>query len=1565
MKTNYLIFIFLLMGVLICTYSAKAVTAYPYPVEYQLPNGGFLTVQLMGDEKVKWAETVDGYSILLNAEGFYEYAYQDINGDMVRSGIRVSNISERTPSENLFLKQLPKGLKFSKSQVSIMKQIWAINQKEGTKAFPTTGNRKLVCILIGFTDRAFIKTQADFNNLFNQVGYSAGGATGSVKDYYLENSYSQFNLTVDVAGPYTASQNTAYYGANDANGNDIRPRELVAEAVNLANPNVNYAEYDNDNDGNVDGVYIVYAGYGEEAGGGVNTIWAHAWSLYPAVYLDGKYIQSYSCSAELRGSSGTTITAIGVICHEFGHVLGAPDYYDTNYSTGGQFDGTGQWDMMAGGSWNNNGVTPAHHNGFTKVYYYNWATATVLDAGTTITLYNSAQNSNSFYRINTTTANEFFMVENREKHLFDGYIPGSGMIIYHVHSTVFSAGSNNNINNTHPQKMYPVAQNATMDPTSSPDSYGSINAATCAWTGTGKTSFTDATLPSSKSWAGANTSKPITNILRNSGNKTVTFDFMGGAAGNPTLFAALAVSASQINLSWMKNNNLDVLLAYSTSSTIGVPANGTNYSSGQSIPGGGTVIYAGGNEVYQHTGLNTNTTYYYKIWTKLNSTPQWSPGVETNTTTLCDAIATLPYSENFNASTSLPSCWSIVDNQGNGQVWLFGTHTSGLTGTTGNYAYLNSDAYGSGTSQNADLVSPLFNFSGYTDINLTFKHYFKAYSGSSAKLSYSINGGGTWTQIQQWTADTPNPATFSQVITAVAGQAQVKFKWNYTGSWGYYWDVDDVSVTGVQTGTLYSLNLIANPNNIGAILNGSGDYLAGANVNISASAVEGYSFSGWTGSAEDIALLSNASSMSTSFTMPTRAVTLTANYQQEIYTITFNVTDQSELPIENAIITINQSSSKILQIANNEQISNKIIEPQHATDRGGDISFMAIQNDVSQKFIPENSAKGTWINWDSGTNANSIGTNGVANFHVASRWLPADLTAYNGMQITKLNFFPKYADCIYTLKIWTGTNATEVYSQAVTVTINQWNEVDLTTPFTIDASAELWFGYNVNTQSGYPAGCDAGPQVAGKGNMIYWNSVWQELTVLNTALTYNWNIQAFLEASQSIVIYTDVNGQASFEGSPGDFTYTVEKEGYVTANGNFTVDSYETVIDVTLIPETNPTYNLTLVSNPSGIGAVLTGGGFYESGTVVPISASVPEGYQFVNWTQGETLISGAASFNYTMPANNVTLTANFALIPPPTYTLSLLVNPSNTGVVTGAGDYEEGEEVAITATANNGYQFVSWTQGETVISTAANFSYIMPANDVTLIANFEEIVIPTYTLTQLVNPSNYGSVTGAGIYEASTQVAITALANEGFMFVNWTSGETVISTAPNLNYTMPANDVTLTANFELLPPPVYTVTFTVTSTGQAAITGANITIEGVGGTLTTNSSGVASIDLEDGNYTFAVSASNFIAYTGSFTISGANLQVAVSMIAVAVETGTFAGVEIYPNPFSSSITINNALKVSRVVVTNLIGQKVLESELNGKANETIPTERFAKGIYLVTLYSGSGERMIRKMVKE
>ncbi len=627
-----------------------AVTAYPGLIEFVQPDGSTLKIYLLGDEKIKWAKTTDGYTIMFNREGIYEYAKLDSKGDMVPSGIKARSLERRLDCKSLeeseFLSKTSKDLFYSKEQISVMKQIWDVYEKEA-KGFPTTGNRKLVCILMNFTDRTFVRTRLDFDNLYNQIAYNFDGATGSVKDYFLENSYNQLNLTVTVVGPYTAANNMAYYGANDASGNDLRPRELVTEAVNLANPDVNYADFDNDNDGTVDGVYVIFAGYDESAGGPANAIWAHKWQITPVV-LDGKSISTYSCSSELRGTSGTSISRIGVICHEFGHVLGAPDFYDTNYATGGQFVGTGKWDLQADGSWNGatgGGETPAHSNPYSKIVLYNWATVNLLTQGQDVTLYNAAQNKTSFYRFNTATANEYYLCENRQLVGFDAALPGKGMIIYHVHSTVGTSG----VNDGHPQRMYPVCATATVQqPTATPSTYGSINGGGCPFPGTGsKTFFTDNSTPWARSWASALTGKPVENITENTGNKTISFRFMGGPTCSlPTIqatnFTSSSITTNSMTAGWTRGNGNTVLVvARATGAVNSDPVIGTNYTANAAF-GSGTQIGSGNYVVYKGTGTSVNVTslasgtaYHYAVY-EFNSADNCYklPGLAGNATTV-------------------------------------------------------------------------------------------------------------------------------------------------------------------------------------------------------------------------------------------------------------------------------------------------------------------------------------------------------------------------------------------------------------------------------------------------------------------------------------------------------------------------------------------------------------------------------------------------------------------------------------------------------------------------------------------------------------------------------------------------------------------------------------------------------------------------------------------------------------------------------------------------------------------------------------------------------------------
>ena len=531
-KACIMLFCILLFGV----NTTFAVPAYPEPITYTQPNGETLTVTLKGDEFVKWAVSEDGYTLLYNKDGYFCYAVKDGNGDMVVSQHVAKSKSLRNSDETDFLQSQQKGIFYSETQLDMLRQIRKMREEDmqNQRAFPTTGQRKLICVLMQYPDKPFVRTKQEFQNLFNQVGFNLDNANGSIKDYFLEASYNQFDLTVDVVGPFTASHNLTWYGDYGYYGDmGYGARALLREGCTMAyNAGTDFSHYDNDKDGTVDGIYMIFAGYGQEAGS-TYAIWSHAWNLgTPLLKFNGVTLFSYSCSPELRSTSGTNITYIGVICHEFGHTLGAPDYYDTDYATGGQYQGTGNWDLQAGGSWNDGGRTPPHPNPRSKIYTYGWATVTELNEPQIVQIPPSSDFSNAFYRINTTTSGEYFLIENRQKKKFDAYAPGHGLVIYRSHAQIGSYLSNNTVNATHPQRFYPVAANATAQiPTSTSSSYGTINSTSCPFPGTlNKTEFSDNTTPSMKSWASANTNKPITDIVEDATTGIITFNFMNGSS---------------------------------------------------------------------------------------------------------------------------------------------------------------------------------------------------------------------------------------------------------------------------------------------------------------------------------------------------------------------------------------------------------------------------------------------------------------------------------------------------------------------------------------------------------------------------------------------------------------------------------------------------------------------------------------------------------------------------------------------------------------------------------------------------------------------------------------------------------------------------------------------------------------------------------------------------------------------------------------------------------------------------------------------------------------------------
>lgn len=293
-----------------------------------------------------------------------------------------------------------------------------------------TGTKKGLVILVNFKDNAFSipDPKNTYNAIFNQLDYTGYGMTGSVRDYFRAQSYGLFDMTLDVAGPYTLSKNMSAYGGNDANGNDKGVQDFAREAFKLADADVDYSKYDWNGDGVVEQVFIVYAGYAEAQGGAANTIWPHAWGIEEPLLMDGVYTYQYACSSELRGADGKEIDGIGTVCHEFSHCLGLMDHYDTQ---GNNF-GTGFWDVMASGSYNNNSCTPAGYTSFER-WSMGWLEPQELTSKTDVAGMKPLTESPEAYILyNDANPDEFYLLENRQQTGFDAGLYGHGLLVLHV-----------------------------------------------------------------------------------------------------------------------------------------------------------------------------------------------------------------------------------------------------------------------------------------------------------------------------------------------------------------------------------------------------------------------------------------------------------------------------------------------------------------------------------------------------------------------------------------------------------------------------------------------------------------------------------------------------------------------------------------------------------------------------------------------------------------------------------------------------------------------------------------------------------------------------------------------------------------------------------------------------------------------------------------------------------------------------------------------------------------------------------------------------------------------------
>ena len=407
-KLSILVFIFTMAT------AAWAVPARRGGIIKTQPDGSEVTIYQHGDEHFHWMTNENGEWLKVDIDGFYR-------------------VTEALSAEEIEAKRM------------------AAPKRVAQAASPLNIAPRGLVILVNFQDVKFTTSKAEMDSMLTGENYSRSysykynlrnyeiTSEGSARKYFYDSSNGQYNPQFDVVGPVTVSQNVSYYGGNDRNGDDKNPGKMVAEACRLVDDSVDFSLYDNNGDGYVDFVYVIYAGYGEADGGAASTIWPHQYyvSMYEYVRLDNKIIDLYACGNELDNHSKKH-TGIGTFCHEFSHVLGLPDMYETTGN--GTHKTLGQWDILDYGPYNNDGNTPPTYSAYER-FFMGWLEPRLITEPENVTL-GELQSSNEALLISATDQHNlvgnnpnpttFYLLENRQQTGWDEHIPGHGMMLTKV-----------------------------------------------------------------------------------------------------------------------------------------------------------------------------------------------------------------------------------------------------------------------------------------------------------------------------------------------------------------------------------------------------------------------------------------------------------------------------------------------------------------------------------------------------------------------------------------------------------------------------------------------------------------------------------------------------------------------------------------------------------------------------------------------------------------------------------------------------------------------------------------------------------------------------------------------------------------------------------------------------------------------------------------------------------------------------------------------------------------------------------------------------------------------------
>ena len=477
----------ILLTMLLGAASLWAVPAHPGTRKVQQPDGTYVTIRLRGDEWCHFNTTADGYSVVQDDRGYYVYAEKK-DGSLQATAHVAHDEDDRTASEREYLSAvkkyqtpaIPDQVQQLRSKIQLRQQQTLASRRSQMYDYDYNKFKGLI-ILVQFNDREFSREDYpeildDMVNKENYTGFGNQRYTGSVRDYFSDNSGGKFQPQFDVVGPVTIDYSQydcqGGYQWGDAGYDRWRTFRITMAAIDAADSEVDFSQYDGDGDGKADLVFFIFAGYGSNYEGNDKGLWWPQRSMFidpdnvwNDVKRDGVLLEDYASSVELYGLSSWSqkiIDGIGTICHEFSHVLGLPDFYDTNYGNDGknESDHPGLWSLMSGGSYENYSRTPVGYSLFER-----WAVG-FLDSDPQVISKEGCYRldplptSYAGYRLNTPVKNEYFLFENRQKSAskWDAALPGSGMLVHRVDLTNMNVWQNNTVNADPDHNYYEVVR---------------------------------------------------------------------------------------------------------------------------------------------------------------------------------------------------------------------------------------------------------------------------------------------------------------------------------------------------------------------------------------------------------------------------------------------------------------------------------------------------------------------------------------------------------------------------------------------------------------------------------------------------------------------------------------------------------------------------------------------------------------------------------------------------------------------------------------------------------------------------------------------------------------------------------------------------------------------------------------------------------------------------------------------------------------------------------------------------------------------------------------------------